>query len=142
MSRDSSPTARPTGTAITEDGLWQFMLEQGRIGKGRSTRQATAQHVEVTIGHSAICDDKVAEAYAHWCVALRQRRVANELTQQEVAKAIGLLRSHYTSLESGKTVINFAHLYALAKVFGVSMSTLLADPDEKPRRRGGTRNKA
>jgi transcriptional regulator with XRE-family HTH domain len=63
--------------------------------------------------------------YEIWCRCLRQYREQKELTQQAVADGIDISRSHYSAIEHGRTVINYKHLYNLAKYFKVHISDLM-----------------
>jgi transcriptional regulator with XRE-family HTH domain len=66
--------------------------------------------------------------YEIWCRRLRQYRESLELTQEDVAFGIGISRSHYSSIEHGKTIINYAHEYNLAKYLGLTMEELIGFP--------------
>lgn len=66
--------------------------------------------------------------YEIWCRCLRQYRQKLELTQQEVAQRIGISRPHYSAIEHGRTVINYRHLYNLAKAFRIRLVDLIAFP--------------
>jgi transcriptional regulator with XRE-family HTH domain len=50
------------------------------------------------------------------------------MTQQEVADGIAISRSHYSAIEHGRTVINYRHLYNLAKFFRVRIDELMTFP--------------
>ena len=67
--------------------------------------------------------------YEIWCRCLRQyREDQREMTQQEVADGIAISRSHYSAIEHGRTVINYRHLYNLAKFFKVRIDELMTFP--------------
>lgn len=67
--------------------------------------------------------------YEIWCRCLRQyREEKREMTQQEVADGIAISRSHYSAIEHGRTVINYRHLYNLAKFFRVRIDELMTFP--------------
>ncbi len=61
----------------------------------------------------------------HLSKTVRSLRLLNRLTQQQVAKAIGVDRSTYTYYENGKTHPSTQTLLALAQFFGVSVDYLL-----------------
>lgn len=63
--------------------------------------------------------------YTIWCRCLRQYREQVELTQQAVADGISISRSHYSAIEHGRTVINYTHLYNLAKYFRIRIEDLI-----------------
>lgn len=73
--------------------------------------------------------------YEIWCRRLRQYRIQRELTQEDVAFALGVSRSHYCSIEHGHTIINYKHLYNLAKVLGLKMEELISFPMLRRKRR-------
>jgi transcriptional regulator with XRE-family HTH domain len=50
------------------------------------------------------------------------------MTQQQVADGIDISRSHYSAIEHGRTVINYMHLYNLAKFFRVPLGDLMTFP--------------
>lgn len=63
--------------------------------------------------------------YEIWCRCLRQYREQQELTQQAVADGIDISRSHYSAIEHGRTVINYTHLYNLAKFLRLRIGDLM-----------------
>ncbi len=56
---------------------------------------------------------------------LREARVRADLTQHDVATAIGVSRQLYGDIESGKRSLRVYQLDAIAKTFGVAPSTLV-----------------
>ena len=67
--------------------------------------------------------------YEIWCRCLRQyREEKREMTQQDVADGIYISRSHYSAIEHGRTVINYRHLYNMAKFFRLRLDELLTFP--------------
>lgn len=60
-----------------------------------------------------------------WCRGLRDYRIARGLTQEDVALALNISRSQYSSLENGRSVINYKQLYNMAKFFQMTMARLL-----------------
>lgn len=67
---------------------------------------------------------------------LREIRNYLELTQQQVADAIGVTRSTYAYYETGKTQPSIKTLLAIARTFDVSVEELLYDADHAPKRMG------
>jgi DNA-binding XRE family transcriptional regulator len=63
--------------------------------------------------------------YAHITERLIDCRVRSGLTQAEVAQRIGMARSSYVNMESGRQRISIEMLYRLASVFGVDVLNLL-----------------
>jgi transcriptional regulator with XRE-family HTH domain len=62
---------------------------------------------------------------------LKALRMANELTQDQVATYLGVMRSAYANYESGTRNMPLAQMHKAADLFGCSLSTLLSeDPDE------------
>jgi transcriptional regulator with XRE-family HTH domain len=54
-------------------------------------------------------------AYSQLLKELRDKRLSNSLTQAQVAKGIQLSRAQYTAIEQGRSLLNWRHLYKLAK---------------------------
>lgn len=52
---------------------------------------------------------------------LRNLRLENELTQDEVAYAVKISRDHLSNIELGKYPINLKNLYKLAEFFKVDI---------------------
>ncbi|MBU0596375.1 helix-turn-helix transcriptional regulator [Candidatus Bipolaricaulota bacterium] len=48
-------------------------------------------------------------------------------TQECVAAAMKLSRPHYSNIETGRVMINYNHLQALAGFYGISVAELVAD---------------
>ncbi|MCQ2386370.1 MAG: helix-turn-helix transcriptional regulator [Clostridia bacterium] len=74
------------------------------------------------------------EAYgmAKFCEMLRTLRKKENLTQEELAKALGLSPSAIGMYERGQREPNLETLEAFADCFGVSISTLVRGFEEKP----------
>lgn len=62
---------------------------------------------------------------------LRAARVARAETQQEVARAVNIHRTHLSRIESGQENITLETLWALGDHFGMNAAQLLADDDLK-----------
>jgi transcriptional regulator with XRE-family HTH domain len=56
---------------------------------------------------------------------LRQMRLAQGLTQEELASGAGFSRSYYTEIETGKRNISLLNLYRIAQQLNVNISALL-----------------
>ena len=61
---------------------------------------------------------------------LKQARLANGLTQDNVAQALGLNRTTYTYYETGRSEPSFDNIRKLAKMYNVKMSWLIGDSDD------------
>lgn len=62
---------------------------------------------------------------------LKALRKANELTQDQVAVYLGMMRSAYANYESGARNMPLAQMQKAADLFGCSLSTLLSEnPNE------------
>ncbi len=59
-----------------------------------------------------------------YLVKLRLIRTENELTQEQVASALGITRSAYCGYEIGRRKMSTEMLESLAKFYRVSISTL------------------
>ena len=64
---------------------------------------------------------------------LRDLREDNDMTQSDVANALGTAREQYNKYELGKQEIPFHHVIALAKLYNVSID-YLADLTDTPRK--------
>lgn len=62
---------------------------------------------------------------------LRKFRKQSELTQQQVADAIGIKRSAYAYYEIGKSAPKLSTLTNLAKLYNVSLDEFLIDEQEQ-----------
>lgn len=66
----------------------------------------------------------IGEKIAHY-------RTMMNMTQVQVAKALGITRSAINSWEMGQSTPQLKHVVALCNVFGVSIDTLVSDDDTK-----------
>lgn len=55
------------------------------------------------------------DPYAALLKELRDTRLQKNLTQAQVATGIRLSRAQYTAIEQGRSMLNWRHLYRLAK---------------------------
>ncbi len=62
------------------------------------------------------------DPYALFLDELKRKRKAKKLTQAQVAEGIQLSRAQYTAIEKGRSLVNWRHLHALAKVLGTSFT--------------------
>ena len=58
---------------------------------------------------------------------LKALRVANELTQEQVASYLGVMRSAYANYESGTRNMPLEQMQKAADLFGCPLSTLLSE---------------
>ena len=58
---------------------------------------------------------------------MRDARTSRGQTQAEVAKAVGVHRTHLSAIESGRENITIGTLYRIADHFDISASQLLPD---------------
>lgn len=56
---------------------------------------------------------------------IRELRLINKMTQQEIADQLGITRPAYTAYESGKREPDFSILQSIADIFGVTTDYLL-----------------
>jgi len=62
---------------------------------------------------------------------LKALRMANELTQDQIASYLGVMRSAYANYESGTRNMPLEQMQKAADLFGCSLSSLLSDdPNE------------
>lgn len=66
------------------------------------------------------------------CNNLRLFRKENGYTQEEVAKALGMVRSTYTYYETGKTYPDIYAIYRLAKLYRIDYGLFFVEGLEKP----------
>lgn len=60
--------------------------------------------------------------------SVRERREALCLSQQQLADAVGLMRTSITNIEKGRQVTTIEHLYALGAALQCDPRELLPDP--------------
>ena len=64
-------------------------------------------------------------AYKSFLTRLRQRRLTKQLTQVQVAKALGKPQSFVSKIEHGERRLDPLELKAIAKLYGVSIDQLV-----------------
>jgi len=64
--------------------------------------------------------------YTLWVKYLKIMRLRSKWTQAEIAAQLGISRSQYSAIESGRSIINYTHLLNLSKVFLLPIENLLA----------------
>ena len=62
---------------------------------------------------------------------LKELREYNELTQEQVAEAIGVKREQYRRYESGVNEIKASHIIKFAKLYNVTSDYILCLSDKK-----------
>lgn len=62
---------------------------------------------------------------------LRELREDNDLTQEQVANALGLKREQYRRYEAGINEIKASHIIKIARFYHISTDYLLGLTDEK-----------
>ena len=67
--------------------------------------------------------------YEVWVRKLRALRQEKGWRQQDVADSIHLSRAQYSAIENGESVINYKHIYNLAKAFGMTVADFIAMKD-------------
>lgn len=76
------------------------------------------------------CAPWILEQYEDWGCKLQALREERGLRQEDVAAgmvSVGVLisRSQYSAIENGRSIVKYVHLVALAKVFKLSLSTIV-----------------
>ena len=61
---------------------------------------------------------------------LKELREDNDLTQDDLAKALGISRQYYSNYERGLTEFPLRHLSTLCKFYGVSADYILGLPKD------------
>ena len=64
------------------------------------------------------------------CQRLKEQRIKNELSQQNVSKTIGITQSHYATYENGRNIIPITRLIKIAKLYNVSIDYLIGKNNE------------
>jgi len=80
----------------------------------------------------------VKEGVVMFPYIIKELRLKNNFTQQEVAERIGITRPAYTAYELGKREPDFNTLRILADLFGVSTDFLLGRSPQKSYSKNGT----
>lgn len=68
-----------------------------------------------------------------FCDRLREQRKRMDMTQEQVAKSLNIVRSTYAYYETGKTCPDFATVIRLANLFNVTTDYLLGAEGTLPR---------
>lgn len=76
-----------------------------------------------------IVDMEIDLIYKEFGRLLKKSRTAANLTQETLAKRVGLSRTSITNIEKGRQHINLHMLYVLSDSIGVRPSDLLPDKD-------------
>lgn len=59
--------------------------------------------------------------YSEWLAHIRELRQQRGLTQEQMARAIGVSRAHYTTIESGRrTVVTYLQMKAMKDALGIT----------------------
>jgi len=61
-------------------------------------------------------------SYILFLEKLRATRIAQKLTQAQLANKLKLSRAQYTAIENGRSLINFSHLHNLAMALNVQFT--------------------
>jgi len=80
------------------------------------------------------CAAWILDDYNDWTCKLRALRTDRGLRQEDVIRrmfdiGLRLTRSQYAAIEGGRSVVKYVHLVALAKVFRVSLATMITLPN-------------
>lgn len=64
---------------------------------------------------------------------IKLTRVQKQITQTELAAALGISKAHLSNIETGKTVVTLENLYKISKALDCKITTFLEDeaPKEK-----------
>ena len=71
-----------------------------------------------------------------FCDRLREQRKRMDMTQEQVAKSLNIVRSTYAYYETGKTCPDFSTVVRLAHLFNVTTDYLLGADSPDPKLRG------
>ena len=58
-------------------------------------------------------------------------RLRKNMTQTELAEAIGISKAHISNIENGKTIVTMENLFLIKKALGCTFLDLLSDDDKK-----------
>lgn len=58
-------------------------------------------------------------------------RLRKNMTQTELADAIGISKAHISNIENGKTIVTMENLFLIKKALGCSFRDLLTDKQEE-----------
>lgn len=64
--------------------------------------------------------------YILWVKYLKILRLRSGWTQADIAVQLGISRSQYSAIESGRSIVNYTHLLNLSKVYTLPIENLLA----------------
>jgi transcriptional regulator with XRE-family HTH domain len=76
------------------------------------------------------CAPWILDEYRDWGCKLQALREERGMRQEDVAAgmvSVGVLisRSQYSAIENGRSIVKYVHLVALAKVFRLSLATIV-----------------
>lgn len=61
---------------------------------------------------------------------IKLTRVQKQITQTDLAAALGISKAHLSNIETGKTIVNLENLYKISKALNCKITSFLED--EKP----------
>jgi DNA-binding XRE family transcriptional regulator len=82
--------------------------------------------------------DSVLERYEAFLRRVRAHRQALGLTQEDVARLVGVSKSQFANFERGYSVMSVPKVFVLADALESTAGELLADPGKKRRARAKT----
>lgn len=65
---------------------------------------------------------------------IKLTRVQKQITQTDLAGALGISKAHLSNIETGKTVVTLENLYKISKALDCKVTTFL--DDENPKEKG------
>lgn len=64
---------------------------------------------------------------------IKLTRVQKQITQTDLAAALGISKAHLSNIETGKTVVTLENLYKTSKALDCKITTFLEDDTQKSR---------
>lgn len=64
---------------------------------------------------------------------IKLTRVQKQITQTDLAGALGISKAHLSNIETGKTVVTLENLYKISKALDCKITTFLEDESPKER---------
>ncbi len=69
--------------------------------------------------------------YVKLAKKLKIERIKLDYSQEEVAESVGVCQRYISKIERGAAKPEFAHIYAMADIYGVSLDYLASDENPK-----------
>ena len=112
-------------TAFVQDRLASAEFE-ARVGQALASRT----YAELAAATSGIPGRLTADTPAGMPARVREQRIQREMSQGDLAQALGVSRQTVISIENGRYLPSLPLAFAIARFFGLTVDNMF-DPDEE-----------